>query len=158
MEINNIISTLSISYLFDKDIKLLLIDVDGTLITNKSTRVSQGVEDWISRAKKQLHLHLLSNNPSKERIRTIAQQLKLEYTYSATKPSRKSLVKVISKNNYERKNVAIVGDRIFTDILAGKRLGIYTILVRPIRDNQNTSKSYKMQEFEKAIANFIGGK
>ncbi len=30
-----------------------------------------------------------------------------------------------------RKNTAVFGDQIFTDVLAGNRLGLYTILLRP---------------------------
>ena len=142
----------------DKDIQFLFLDVDGTLITNKTIQVSKEVRDWIIEAKKRIHLHLLSNNPNKERIRRVAEQLKLDFTYNATKPSRKSLIKILSKYDYDSKNVAIAGDRIFTDVLAGKRLGIYAILVHPVRDIQTKSKSFKLQRFEKTIANFIGGK
>ena len=28
--------------------------------------------------------------------------------------------------------MALIGDRLFTDVLAGNRLGLYTVLVRPI--------------------------
>ena len=35
------------------------------------------------------------------------------------------------KTGEKKETLAIIGDRIFTDILAGNRFGIYTILVKP---------------------------
>jgi len=32
--------------------------------------------------------------------------------------------------------VAVIGDQIFTDVLGGNRLGLYTILVTPISDKE----------------------
>ena len=36
---------------------------------------------------------------------------------------------------YKNNNIAIIGDRIFTDILVGNRLGLYTILIKPLGPN-----------------------
>ena len=29
----------------------------------------------------------------------------------------------------------MIGDRLFTDVLCGNRMGLYTVLVRPVRDD-----------------------
>ncbi len=38
--------------------------------------------------------------------------------------------------------VAMVGDRLFTDILAGNRLGMFTILVQPVLVKRLDGKSW----------------
>ena len=94
---------------------------------------------------------------SKKRIMLVAKQLDLNFTYAAAKPSRKALKELLKKHIYPKESIAIIGDRIFTDILAGKRFGIYTVLVRPISKDSNKISSNKFQKIEKYIARLIGG-
>ena len=101
-------------------------------------------------------MHLLSNNPSKNRIEAIAKELQLNFTYKAAKPSRSALRKVQENLQISSKEIAIIGDRIFTDVLAGNRLGFYTVLVWPLGPEGITIKRSKTFFIEKAIANLLG--
>jgi len=49
----------------------------------------------------------------------------------------------------------MIGDRLFTDIIAGNRLGLYTILVKPLASNGITCKHNRTQRFEQRIASFF---
>ncbi len=100
---------------------------------------------------------MFSNNPSKKRIKLIADQLNLEYTYSGSKPSKGKLKKVIDKIPYSSKQIAIIGDRVFTDILVGNRLGMYTILVDSVDYYGKRIEQNKFQSFERYIARIITG-
>ena len=60
----------------------------------------------------------------------IAKELDLRYKSNALKPRKKITLDVISEMNEDSKNIAIIGDRIFTDVLAGNRLGLFTILIK----------------------------
>ena len=139
-----------------KGIKTLLIDVDGTLIPRQEINVHINVQKWISNSKKYFNIHLISNNPSKKRIKYIADQLGLTYSFRANKPSKKKLEEYISSSETKLEEVAMIGDRIFTDILAGNRLGVYTILVKPIKSNGDTNFNYKIVKIERKISQLIG--
>ena len=110
---------ISQSELQKKGINSLLLDVDGTLINRKSNMVPKGVKNWIIESKKLFSLYLISNNPSKKRIEKIAKELNLRYKYNASKPRKKVTLSVIKEIGREPKNIAIIGDRIFTDIMLG---------------------------------------
>lgn len=139
-----------------RGIKVLLLDVDETLIPRKEVIVNKKVKEWVDIANKYFTLHLISNNPSKKRIACIANQLNLSFTHSAGKPSRKAIFKYIISINANMEEVAIIGDRIFTDVLAGNRMGIYTILIRPINANRHSICNNKTQILEKSLANVLG--
>ena len=150
------IINLSQSHLLSKGIKSLLLDVDGTLLPRKEDYINNSVKDWINEAKNYFNLHLISNNPSRKRIKNIANQLNLTYSYKASKPSRKELLNYLDKSGESKTEIAIIGDRLFTDILAGNRLGIYTILVKPTNSDGLPYLNSKVQRIELMISSLIG--
>ena len=152
---NSPIYNISHSELQKEGINCLLLDVDGTLINRKSKKVPKAVKNWIQESKKSFSLYLISNNPSKERIREIAKELKIRYKYNALKPRKKITLSVISEVNCESKNIAIIGDRIFTDIIVGNRCNIKTILVKRLNRDGLPIKFNLTLTIEKLISNFI---
>ena len=52
--------------------------------------------------------------------------------------------------------VAMVGDRVFTDVLAGNRLGMYTVLVKPIDPSGQPCRHDHWQRFEVKLAQLAG--
>jgi len=146
---------ISQSKLQEKGIRCLLIDVDGTLVNRNSTKIPKAVKNWISESKKLFILYLISNNPSKKRIAKIAKELNLRYKYNASKPRKKMILNVIKEVNHEVKNVAIIGDRIFTDIIAGNRCNIKTILVKRLKRDGLPIKFNLTLTIEKLFSLFL---
>ncbi len=132
-------------------IKDVLLDVDGTLLPRRENILHESVESWINEAKKYFIVHLISNNPSHKRIASIAKNLNITFTYKAAKPSKKSIEDYLHVNCSDRKKVALIGDRILTDIIAGNRCGVYTILVQAIRKDGKPQKKNIMLNIEKTI-------
>ena len=118
--------------LIDKGINCLLIDVDGTLLSRNTEKVPFTVKKWIKKSKNIFDIYLISNNPSEKRIAKIAHELDLDYKFRALKPRKKSTLEIINNLDCDLRNIAIIGDRIFTDILVGNRCKIKTILVKQI--------------------------
>ena len=132
-----------------------MLDVDGTLVNRKSNIIPKAVKNWIIESKKLFSLYLISNNPSKKRIAKIAKELNLKYKYNASKPRTKVILNAIKEVNYEVKNIAIIGDRIFTDIFVGNRCNIKTILVKRLNRDGLPVKFNLTLIIEKLISYFI---
>ena len=111
-------------------ITCLLIDVDGTLLSRNSNIIPNKVKNWIIKSKEIFNLYLISNNPSKNRINKIGLELGINYKHRALKPKMKDTLEVINLLDKDRNNIAIIGDRIFTDIIVGNRCNIKTILIQ----------------------------
>ena len=141
--------------LHKEGIKSLLIDVDGTLLSRQTSVIPTNVKKWIKESKKLFSLYLISNNPSNERIRKIARELDIRYKSNALKPRKKITMDVISEMNEDSKNIAIIGDRIFTDIIVGNRCNIQTILVKRLSKNGLPIKMNLTLILEKMISNFL---
>jgi len=146
---------ISQSELQNKGIHSLLLDVDGTLVNRKSNMIPKAVKNWIKESKKLFSLYLISNNPSKKRIAKIAKELNLRYKYNASKPRIKETLSAIKEIGSEPKNIAIIGDRIFTDIIVGNRCNIKTILVKRLKGDGLPIKFNLTLIIEKLISHFI---
>ena len=149
------IYAISQSELQKKGIHCLLLDVDGTLVNRNSSKIPRAVKNWINESKKHFSLYLISNNPSKKRIAKLAEELNLRYKYNASKPRKKVTINAIKEVNYEVKNIAIIGDRIFTDIVVGNRCNIKTILVKRLKRDGSHIKFNLTLTIEKLISLFI---
>jgi HAD superfamily phosphatase (TIGR01668 family) len=149
------IYAISHSELQKKGIHSLLLDVDGTLVNRKSDIIPKAVKNWIRESKKLFSLYLISNNPSKKRIAKIAKELNLKYKHNASKPRKKITLSAIKEIGVERKSIAIIGDRIFTDIIVGNRCNIKTILVKRLKRDGMPIKFNLTLTIEKLISNFI---
>ena len=146
---------ISQSELQKKGIHCLLLDVDGTLVNRKSNMIPKAVKNLIIESKKLFSLYLISNNPSKKRIAKIAKELNLRYKYNASKPRKKVTLYAINEIGREQQNIAIIGDRIFTDIIVGNRCNIKTILVKRLKRDGLPIKFNLTLTIEKLISLFI---
>ena len=152
------ISSIPIKHFIDKGIKALVLDVDGTLLHSREVELDATTKNWVEEAKLHLIIHLLSNNPSRKRIGNVAKQLNISYTYAAAKPRRNALRFLLQRLKLNPKNIAIIGDRVFTEVLAGNRLGVYTVLVQPIDRKGRAINKDNVQRLEQTIARWLGAK
>ena len=147
---------LPLEHLLDRGITALLLDVDRTLLPGHDVRLPDAVMGWASSAQRHLRLHLFSNNPSRQRIGAVADQLGVSFTSGAATPRRAALRKVLRDLQVQPQELAIVGDRLFTDVLAGNRLGLYTVLVRPLKADGTPCPHDRVQRLERQLARFLG--
>ena len=137
-------------------LKGLVLDVDETLVSIKATEASAELRQWVEQTRQVTALWLVSNNLSDTRIGGIARSLNLPYILGAVKPSRRKLRQAVTAMNLPVEQVAMVGDRLFTDVLAGNRLGMFTILVEPIVEPGEAVRSYPIRSFEVLLSQFMG--
>jgi HAD superfamily phosphatase (TIGR01668 family) len=52
--------------------------------------------------------------------------------------------------------VGMVGDRLFTDVLAGNRLGLFTILVEPMVNPLKANSKYPVRNLEVWLSQLLG--
>ena len=125
------------------------------MLNQKSNIIPINVKNWIKESKQLFSLYLISNNQSNERISKIAKELDVRYKSNALKPRKKVTFGVISEINEDSKNIAIIGDRIFTDIVVGNRCNIQTILVKRLSRDGLPIKLNLTLILEKLISIFL---
>ena len=137
-------------------LKGLVLDVDETLVPVKAASASVELEEWVKEIRSCVSLWLVSNNISENRIGRIARSLDLPYYLGAAKPSRRKLRDALKGMNLPPQEVGMVGDRLFTDVIAGNRLGMFTILVEPIIHPDIALRNNPIRNFEVWISESLG--
>ena len=134
----------------------LVLDVDDTIVPIGMNIAQPDLIEWIEQTRQIVPVWLVTNNPSQVRIGAIADSLSLPYFLSAAKPSRRKLRQAIQAMSVEPARVAMVGDRVFTDVLAGNRMGMFTILIEPIVCAESSISFNLIRKIEFAIARALG--
>jgi len=117
------------------DIGTLLLDVDNTLAVHGHPVPREGVKEWIADMKQAGIKLVIISNAYDKRIKPFAALLGLPYTALSLKPLPFALIKQRRRLNVFKQNVMMVGDQLFTDIMAAKLAGVRTALVSPVGAN-----------------------
>jgi len=134
----------------------LILDVDETLVPIKEAETTPEVREWFATLKAEIPIWLVSNNINATRIKRIAESLSAPYITGARKPSRRQLRKAAEAMQLPFEQVAMVGDRLFTDVLAGNRLGMFTILVEPMVYPMGKPGKYLVRSTEVWVSQLLG--
>lgn len=127
------ITDITVELLNKNNIKALLLDVDNTMSTHHGTILTEGLMEWIALMQQSgIKLMVLSNSKRK-RIEPFAARIGLPFISLGCKPLPTGYLRGVKALKEKRKDVAIVGDQIFTDILGGNAVGVKTILLTPIK-------------------------
>ena len=130
------IEDITIQFLKKQNIKLLILDVDNTLI-DYHQNFAEEVKQWLKNLQGQgMKLYLLSNSNKKEKVKKIADEFGIPYRIFAKKPLKSGFLKVQKQMKEKTENIAVIGDQIFTDVIGGNRCNMFTILVDSI-DNKD---------------------
>ncbi len=126
------VEDISIDILNKNNIKALILDVDNTLIDYYKNLAIEKIL-WVKNLKDHgIKIYILSNTNKKEKVKTVANKLDLPFEYFARKPSKKGFLKIQNILKLSPKEIAVVGDQIFTDVIGGNRCNMFTILVEPL--------------------------
>ena len=117
-----------------RGIKLVLADLDNTLVPYKVPRPTPDIVAWKEAlAAEGIQLFLLSNSHKPHRPCIFAEALGIPYLGHAGKPKLGGFRRALERMGATPRETIMVGDQIFTDTLGANRAGIPPLLVEPIR-------------------------
>lgn len=146
----NNIKEITLELLNKHKIKGLILDVDNTLI-DYDKNLLEGTKQWCDNLKQNnIKICILSNTNKVKKVGKVAKILDLEYIYFAHKPNKKGFYKAQQLLGLKVEEIATVGDQIFTDVLGGNKVGMLTILTKPI-DKRDIAITKIKRPFEKMV-------
>lgn len=110
----------------------LLIDLDNTLLGWRSQEISKPIEAWIGKARSLGYKMQIISNTFHHRVNRFSSFLGIPGISTALKPRKRVFLEALERAGSRPQETAIIGDQMFTDVLGGKRIGLFTILVPPV--------------------------
>ena len=127
------VTDISLEILKKYNITHLILDVDNTLSTHHGHVLTDGLTKWLTLMNENgIGLMVLSNSKEK-RVKPFAEKIALPYISLGLKPLPFGYLRALKAMGSKRRNTAIVGDQIFTDVLGGNLVGVKTLLLTPIK-------------------------
>ena len=137
------ITEITPQFLKNRGIAGLILDLDNTLTLHDAPMAEYGVMEWLdSMRNSNIKMMIVSNNKY-ERVLPTAKKLNLPFVAKGRKPITSGFTKAKREMNLNKKQIAVVGDQIFTDMICGNLSGMFTILVEPFEDEQHGFLRFK---------------
>ncbi|QDR80316.1 YqeG family HAD IIIA-type phosphatase [Sporomusa termitida] len=132
----NTIYDINLALLKQRGIRGIIFDLDNTIVAWNSPELGPDMRAWLQQLSgHELKVCLLSNNGNK-RVKAIADQCGAPFVARALKPARTGFRQAVHTLGLTPAEVAVVGDQLFTDMLGGNRLGLFTIWVQPLASQE----------------------
>lgn len=118
-------------------IKVLLFDFDNTLIEKGNYEIKKEIVELFQEIKKSFDIYIVSNSIHEKKLRKVCSKLNTPYVKGSRKPFKKGFNKLKLKlKDINNKEIAMIGDQVLTDILGGKRMNYFCILIDPINNDE----------------------
>lgn len=121
--------------LYEQGIRGVIFDVDNTLVPHGAPADDRALQLFADFHQMGMKTCLLSNN-KEPRVASFAKQVDSLYIFKGGKPSVRGYVKAMDMMGTGKKNTVFVGDQLFTDVYGANRVGLYSILVKPIHPKE----------------------
>ncbi|MHC2182345.1 HAD superfamily phosphatase (TIGR01668 family) [Paenibacillus sp. PvR052] len=128
----NSIYEIALNELWEQGYRGIITDLDNTLVGAKAPLATPELIDWLKVVGQVGFQVVVVSNNQRTRVTKFAEPLSLPFIYRAKKPTSASFRKALHMMNLRAEETVVIGDQMLTDVLGGNRMGLFTILVRPI--------------------------
>ena len=116
----------------DQGIAAIITDLDNTLVPWRHYEIMPGVVEWLAKLEVAgIKICIASNTIHTERLKQLADTMGIPFVDRVQKPRTGGFLRAMKLMGSNVGNTAVFGDQLFTDVLAGNRLKLHTILLRP---------------------------
>ena len=115
-----------------RGVRCVLLDRDNTLVPRDVKTAPPAVRAWLLKLREAgMAVCMVSNNFHTDAVCASADDLGCAVVHHAMKPSPVAVKLAMRKVGVPAEQTVLIGDQIFTDMIAGNLAGVQTILVRP---------------------------
>ena len=152
----NGLESVDLAALRDSGKKLVLLDVDNTLLPWKSEDIPDTTKNWIESGKLLgMQFFVLSNTNNPARLERLCKAMGIEFIRDRSKPSRRMYLLALERAKAEAEEAVMIGDQLLTDVWGANRSGIDAIWVRPIHHKEFIGTTIISRRLEWLLGHFL---
>lgn len=120
-----------------RGVRGIITDLDNTLVRWDEPDATPKILQWLDHVRDTygIKVCIVSNNQH-HRVERFAKPLNIPWIAKAKKPTNSPFLRALEVLGTKREETVVIGDQLFTDVLGGNRMGMYTILVAPIGEKE----------------------
>ncbi|MBO8141458.1 MAG: YqeG family HAD IIIA-type phosphatase [Firmicutes bacterium] len=115
-----------------KGIRGLILDLDNTIVEYANASVPDRAVAWVREALDRGFRVCITSNAVTGRVAAFSEALGVPGIANAVKPASWPFRRALKLLGTAPRETAVIGDQVFTDVLGGNRLGMFTVLVNPL--------------------------
>lgn len=116
-----------------RNIRLLMLDFDNTIVPYTTDVPTQAMERWLKNMNTQEDIRVcIVSNSHNDRVPAFCEKYGLDCITHAKKPFSRGIRQCLEKYGIPAGQAALVGDQIYTDTLGANCMGVTSILVKAI--------------------------
>ena len=150
------INDISAEFIKENGIKFAVLDIDNTLVSYKTERADASARAFLSMLSENGIKYAFVSNNHKGRVELFAKDFDAPFVSNALKPFAVGIRRAMERMGAEKGKTVLIGDQIFTDICAGKRAGIKTVMVNPIEAKETPFFGFKRYFEQIVLKNYKG--
>jgi len=131
----NTIYDIDLSALKKRGVRGIITDLDNTLVGAREPLATPELVSWLDDVREQGFQVVIVSNNNSTRVAKFAEPLGIAFIHAARKPANKAFRRALEVLKLSAEQTVVIGDQMMTDVLGGNRMGLQTILVRPIAPN-----------------------
>ncbi len=145
------VTSISVSELVEAGVTCVLIDRDNTVVPRDTKRAPQSALDWLDELRAAgIGICMVSNNFHTAEVEASAAELGMQVVHHAMKPAPFAVRRALALMGATPEQAVLVGDQVFTDVMAGNLAGVRPILVEP-QSTTDLWYTHIFRVFERAI-------
>lgn len=147
------VSEIELEWLQQHGIRGIVSDLDNTLAAWHGEEIDEDIAQWLeSLQAAKIGVCLCSNTRRPARLARVAQNLGIHHVPgNAGKPGKAGVLKALELMAVLPNAAAMVGDQLFTDMVAGNRVGLVTVLVNPLSPKEFIGTKVVSRTAEKLV-------
>ncbi|MCL2513555.1 MAG: YqeG family HAD IIIA-type phosphatase [Oscillospiraceae bacterium] len=129
-------------------------DLDNTAVYDSTYRPLEGAAEWVNNIKAAGLPVMIISNTYPRRAKRLSKLFGVPALYVSKKPSTKAIFKAAEMMGADVKNLVMIGDQLFADVLAANDAGAISFWVRPFMAEKLFAGKYrKIREAEAEFLN-----
>ena len=144
------IYTINYENLKNAGIKIVIFDLDNTLVPVTANEPTKKLKDLFEDIKRMGLKPIIMSNSGQKRVAPFKDGLFVDAACNSRKPLKRKYKKIMNMYDVKPSEIAAVGDQLLTDVFGANRLGITSILI-----NQISTQDFVWTKFNRFIEGLI---
>ena len=129
------VTQLTPQYLREKEIRLLMLDFDNTIVPYTTSVPTQQMSQWLQMMVQSDIAVCVVSNSKRDRVKIFCDQWGIDCITHSKKPFPKGIRQCLAKYDIAPRYCALAGDQIYTDVLGANGCGVHSVLVKAIHNH-----------------------